>query len=82
MGCNAGPYRGGDGAAGRDRRPIRHHPIRVRATLLGQDSYDDVEWETGGLAARAWFHEIDHLDGRLISDHGIRTRMDRPRHLV
>ena len=41
----------------------RSSRVKVRATTLeGQE----IEMEAEGLLARAWEHEIDHLEGRLI----------------
>lgn len=54
------------------RRPAR---VRITATVLGRDEYEECTWETGGLAARAWAHEVDHLDGRMIDVHGVPARM-------
>jgi len=39
--------------------------VRVRATLLNGE---EVEMNAEGLVARAWQHEIDHLDGSLFVD--------------
>ena len=43
----------------------RAERVRVRATLL---SGEKVELEGEGLLARAWQHELDHLDGGLFVD--------------
>jgi len=43
----------------------RAEKVRVRATL---PSGEEVEFDAEGLAARAWQHEIDHLDGGLFVD--------------
>lgn len=65
-------------------RPVR---CQITAWLLGEDEHgqnraEERTWQTGGLAARAWFHEVDHLDGRLISDHGTPARQRSVRHLI
>ena len=39
--------------------------VTVRATL---PSGETVEMEAQGLVARAWQHELDHLDGTLFVD--------------
>ena len=47
-------------------RVKRHTKVRVRAT----DENGDVWERTGtGLLARAFEHEVDHLDGKLFLDH-------------
>ena len=43
----------------------RDERVCVRATLL---SGEEVELEADGLAARAWQHELDHVDGALFID--------------
>jgi len=43
----------------------RAERVRVRAQLPNGET---VEMEADGLAARAWQHEIDHLDGGLFVD--------------
>lgn len=43
----------------------RAEKVRVKTTLL---SGETVEFDAEGLAARAWQHEIDHLDGGLFID--------------
>lgn len=43
----------------------RSERVRVRAQLPNGET---VEMEADGLAARAWQHEIDHLDGGLFVD--------------
>ena len=43
----------------------RAERVRVRAT---RPDGEVVEFEAEGLAARAWQHELDHLEGRLFVD--------------
>ena len=43
----------------------RAEKVRVKTTLL---SGETVEFDAEGLAARAWQHEINHLDGGLFID--------------
>ena len=43
----------------------RAEKVRVRAAL---PNGEEVEFHAEGLAARAWQHEIDHLDGGLFVD--------------
>jgi len=43
----------------------RAEKVRVKTILL---SGETVEFNAEGLAARAWQHEIDHLDGGLFVD--------------
>jgi len=43
----------------------RAEKVCVRATLVNGE---EVELEAKGLAARAWQHELDHLDGALFVD--------------
>ena len=43
----------------------RAEKVRVRATQLNGA---EVELEAEGIAARAWQHELDHLDGMLFMD--------------
>ena len=43
----------------------RSERVRVRAQLPNGET---IEMEADGLAARAWQHEIDHLDGGLFVD--------------
>jgi len=43
----------------------RAERVRVQATRLDGER---VEMEAEGLLARAWQHELDHLDGRLFVD--------------
>ena len=43
----------------------RAQKVRVRATLTDGER---VEMEAEGLVARAWQHELDHLDGLLFVD--------------
>jgi len=43
----------------------RAEHVRVQAAMLNGEQ---VEFEAEGLMARAWQHEIDHLDGGLIID--------------
>lgn len=43
----------------------RAEKVRVRATRLTGET---VEMEAEGMLARAWQHEIDHLDGSLFVD--------------
>ena len=58
------------GEAGITRRPMH---VTVRA----QDrNGDEVEYSGSGLLARAFCHELDHLDGKLYTDCAIRMLGD------
>ena len=50
----------------------RAEKVAVRAFLLDGEQ---VEVEAEGLAAAAWQHELDHLNGVLIIDHLTPTRL-------
>ena len=50
---------------------IKHRPMYVTVRALNRKG-ETVEYRGEGLLARAFCHEIDHLDGKLFTDCAIR----------
>lgn len=57
-----------------DECGITRRPARVRVRALDREG-NMREYEGEGLLARAFCHEIDHLDGKLYTDAGTLVRM-------
>ena len=58
-----------------DRRGIVKRPKHVTVRAINRDG-DEVEISGSDLLARAFCHELDHLDGKLFTDCAIRMLTD------
>lgn len=64
---------------GRRYRVTRFARTWVEANVLdGHHPEQRTQWECGGLAARAWQHEVDHLRGVLVLERGPEVRQAPP----
>ena len=58
-----------------DQWGITERPMKV--TVRAMDRHGEIKEYTGtGLTARAFCHELDHLDGKLYIDHAVRMLDD------
>lgn len=51
--------------------PGRHYKVKRPTSITVKDAVRTKPFELEGWVARAWLHELDHLNGRLISDIGV-----------
>lgn len=51
--------------------PGKSFMVKRPTTIIVKDAVRTKPFELEGISARAWLHEFDHLNGRLISDIGI-----------
>ena len=50
--------------------PGKHYKVMRPTSIMVKDAVRTKPFELTGWMARAWLHELDHLNGRLISDVG------------
>ncbi len=51
--------------------PGRLFVVKRPTTIVVKDAIRTKPFELEGISARAWLHELDHLNGKLISDIGV-----------
>jgi len=53
--------------------PGETYRIQRPTSIIVKDAVRTAPLELNGITARVWLHELDHLDGKLISDIGIKV---------
>jgi peptide deformylase len=58
--------------------PGKKYKVKRPTNIVVKDAVRTTPFELDGWSARAWLHEFDHLNGRLISDIGEEVIDDAP----